>query len=82
MKQWYGAAGVCISELGKILMVKQGLPGEKKLWTIPSGEKNHNETYEACCIREIKEETGYEAGVMKPLFIKESMEGVSGCALF
>lgn len=74
MKNWYGAAGICINDQGKILMVKQGLPEEEKRWSIPSGEIETNETYEACCMREISEETGYDVQIVKALFIKESVE--------
>lgn len=70
MKKWLGAAGLCINEKKQILMVKQGQPDEEKLWTIPSGGKESNETFEACCIREIYEETGYRTSIVKPLFIK------------
>ncbi|WP_430789634.1 NUDIX hydrolase [Virgibacillus flavescens] len=71
MKKWMGSAGLCINEKKQILMVKQGLPDEEKLWTIPSGGKEANETFEACCIRETYEETGYLTSIVKPLFIKE-----------
>ncbi|GGB47108.1 NUDIX hydrolase [Virgibacillus dakarensis] len=37
MKKWFGSAGVCVNENGQILMVKQGRPEERKLWSVPSG---------------------------------------------
>ena len=37
MQKWFGAAGICINSNGQILMVLQGKPEEKKLWTVPSG---------------------------------------------
>ncbi|PFL57217.1 hypothetical protein COJ27_29910 [Bacillus cereus] len=37
-------------------MVLQGKTEEKKVWAIPSGGKEQ-EAFDACCIREIKEET-------------------------
>lgn len=70
MEKWYGSAGVCVNDLGQILMVLQGKPEEKKVWSVPSGGKEGTETYEECCIREIKEETGYDVKVIKTLFIK------------
>lgn len=51
-------------------MVLQGKPDEEKVWSIPSGGKEGNESFEECCIREIKEETGYDVKVIKPIFIK------------
>jgi len=72
MKKWMGSAGICVNEKNEqLLMVLQGQPHEKKVWSIPSGGKELNETYEECCIREISEETGYEVEIVKPLFVKE-----------
>ncbi|PFM45737.1 hypothetical protein COC59_24845 [Bacillus cereus] len=50
--------GVCINESGQLLMVLQGKPEKKKMWSIPSGGKEQRETLEECCIREIKEKNG------------------------
>lgn len=71
MDKWYGAAGVCAKE-GKILMVLQGKIEEPKCWSVPSGGIEREETAEHCCIREVKEETGYDVEIVRPLFIKEN----------
>jgi ADP-ribose pyrophosphatase YjhB (NUDIX family) len=71
MGKWVGSAGICVNENNELLMVLQGQPHEKKVWSIPSGGKELNETYEECCIREISEETGYEVNIAKHLFVKE-----------
>jgi len=71
MKKWIGAAGICINELNQVLMVLQGASDEKKLWSVPSGGLEIGETLEECCIRELREETGYDIRIIKPLFIKE-----------
>ncbi|QFT87583.1 Diadenosine hexaphosphate hydrolase [Bacillus sp. THAF10] len=73
MENWQGSAGVCVNTKGQVLMVLQGLPEEKKAWTIPSGGKEDNETFEECCIREIREETGYDTRIIQPLFSKKSV---------
>lgn len=70
MELWEGSAGVCINEHGEILMVLQGKEDEEKLWTVPAGGKETGETFEQCCIREVFEETGYEAEIIQPLFKK------------
>lgn len=70
MAKWFGSAGVCVNENGQMLLVLQGKPNEKKVWSVPSGAKKANETFEECCMREIKEETGYDVRVIKPLFKK------------
>lgn len=70
MDLWVGAAGVCINEHGEVLMVRQGKEEEEKLWAIPAGGVERNETSEECCIREVFEETGYEVEIVRPLYIK------------
>ncbi len=71
MKKWFGSAGVCI-ENGKLLMVLQGTPDEEKRWSVPSGGQEQGESSEDCCIREVFEETGYLAEIIRPLFVKET----------
>ena len=71
MHEWQGASGVCFNDKGKLLMVLQGKPDEKKTWSIPSGGRENNETYEECCIREIEEETGYKVKIVKELQVKK-----------
>ncbi|MGD6844471.1 NUDIX domain-containing protein [Bacillus infantis] len=71
MKKWIGSAGVCI-ENGKLLMVLQGTPEEEKRWSVPSGGQEQEERSEECCIREVLEETGYLAEIIRPLFVKET----------
>lgn len=70
MEHWEGSAGVCVNGQGEILMVRQGKENEQKLWAVPAGGKEPGETSEQCCIREVYEETGYEAEIIRPLFEK------------
>ncbi|WP_408005348.1 NUDIX hydrolase [Pseudalkalibacillus berkeleyi] len=55
---------------GKVLMVLQGKPNEPKRWTIPSGGKHDGESDEACCLRELFEETGYKGDIKRRLHVK------------
>lgn len=71
MEKWTGAAAVCINEKNELLMVKQGSPDEPKRWSVPSGGLENGETLEQCCIREVKEETGYDIQIMQNLFVKK-----------
>ncbi|MBM6618813.1 NUDIX hydrolase [Bacillus suaedaesalsae] len=70
MKKWYGSAGVCINNCSEVLMVLQGRENELKKWTIPSGGREEGESFEECCIRELKEETGYDVEVIQTLHTK------------
>lgn len=67
--EWAGAAALCIKN-GRVLMVKQGTPEEKKTWTVPSGGRETGETLEQCCIRETLEETGYKVTVIDKIHEK------------
>ncbi|MCA0173165.1 NUDIX hydrolase [Bacillus sp. RAR_GA_16] len=67
MQEWIGAAAVCTNDQGDLLMIQN----EKEEWAVPSGEVEKDETPEMCCIREVKEETGYEVAIEKPLFVKD-----------
>ncbi len=67
---WKGAAAICTNEYGQILMVLQGQKHEIKKWSIPSGGLLKGETFEDCCLREVKEETGYDVEIVKKLFAK------------
>lgn len=71
MKKWLGAAGVCVSDK-KLLMILQGTPDEPKRWSVPSGGLEDGETFEECCVRELREETGYDVEIIRPIFKKES----------
>ncbi|TXT12492.1 uncharacterized protein COLE_02902 [Cutaneotrichosporon oleaginosum] len=56
--------GILLNTTGdKVLMVRGWKNGSS--WVFPRGKINSNETPEACAIREVYEETGYD---MKPLF--------------
>ncbi|MEI4621020.1 NUDIX hydrolase [Bacillus pfraonensis] len=69
-----GAAALCKNDDGKLLMVLQGRPdveeAERK-WSVPSGGKWSEETFEECCIREVKEETGYDVCIIKSVYEKK-----------
>jgi ADP-ribose pyrophosphatase YjhB (NUDIX family) len=51
VEKWVGSSGICINENGQLLMVLQGKPEEKKTWSVPSGGKETNESFEECCER-------------------------------
>lgn len=70
MKEWFGSSGLCINDNGQLLMVLQGKIEEKKLWSIPSGGKEVDESFEQCCIREMEEETGYLTEIVEEVKVK------------
>ena len=68
MKEWQGAAGICMNENNEVLMVRAK---NSRAWAVPSGGIEKGETPEDCCVREFVEETGYPVKINKLLFIKE-----------
>lgn len=61
-----------MNDENKILMVLQGRPEEIKEWSVPSGGRESGESFEACCVREVWEETGYRVEIMERLHTKKS----------
>jgi 8-oxo-dGTP diphosphatase len=51
-----------------VLMVKQFVQRGDIVWNFPGGGMEQDETPEQACIREVKEETGYEVRINKLLF--------------
>jgi len=75
---WVGAAGLCVNERGRVLLVLQGGPGQDKGWAIPGGGVQPGETLEDCCRREVWEETGYRVCVHRKVHVKTGSPLIPG----
>ncbi|MEK4627100.1 MAG: NUDIX hydrolase [Solibacillus sp.] len=68
-KIWNGASAIVIKD-NQVLMVRGK---NTNSWGVPSGEIEAGETAKEACIREIWEETGYEANIIKELHTKKAI---------
>jgi 8-oxo-dGTP diphosphatase len=55
----------------KVLMVRQHVQRGDIVWNFPSGGIEEGETPEEACIREVKEETGYEVRILSKMYFDE-----------
>ncbi|AWE07735.1 NUDIX hydrolase [Lysinibacillus sp. 2017] len=68
-KVWNGASAIIIKD-NRVLMIRTK---DSNSWSIPSGGVEVGETSREACIREIAEETGYEAKIVKELHTKKTI---------
>ena len=56
----HAVVGVIVEQHGKILIVQESKPGRERLYSVPGGHVEHNETLLQAAVREVKEESGYD----------------------
>ena len=61
---WLGAAGLVVNSNGQWLVVKKRYGGLHGKWSLPAGFVQGNETIDQAAVREVKEETGIDCGVV------------------
>ncbi len=62
----FSAGGVVLKD-GRLLLIKmRNLLGEE-VWTFPKGHLEEGETAEEAALREVREETGLECRILRPL---------------
>ncbi len=63
------AGGVVFDEAGRVVLLAQTPPGGRRRWSLPKGAVEHGETPELAALREVREETGLDAEILKPVGI-------------
>lgn len=69
--KWISAGGVVIDERGQVALVRQRDRKGRWRWTLPKGRMEPGETAERTALREVYEETGLRARIVKPIVLHE-----------
>ena len=69
------AQALVFNSRGEVLMVRQTVQRGDIVWNFPGGMAEPGETPEAACIREVKEETGYDVKIIRLLNADMSIGG-------
>lgn len=79
LRPWRPAAGVVpVADDGRILMVQQFRYTTGELsWEIPAGGVNEGEDFASAAAREMREETGWAAAELEPLYRYHPSQGSS-----
>lgn len=67
-KKEHSAGGVLIRD-GRVILIKMRNLSGKEVWTFPKGHLEEGETPETAALREVKEETGLECRILRPLHV-------------
>jgi 8-oxo-dGTP pyrophosphatase MutT (NUDIX family) len=65
--KWASAGGVVLDRRGRIAVVRQRNRRGRWRWTLPKGRIDPGETTEAAALREVYEESGLQARIVRPL---------------
>ena len=68
-RKWSSAGGVVIDGRGRIALVRQRDRKRRWRWTLPKGRIDPGETPEAAALREVHEESGLRARIVRPIVL-------------
>jgi 8-oxo-dGTP pyrophosphatase MutT (NUDIX family) len=69
--KWTSAGGAVIDQRGRIALVRQRDRRGRWRWTLPKGRMEPGETAEATALREVYEESGLRARILRPIILHE-----------
>ncbi|HET6147614.1 MAG TPA: NUDIX domain-containing protein [Polyangia bacterium] len=70
-RKWTSAGGLVIDGRGRIALVRQRNRRGRWRWTLPKGRIDRGETAEAAALREVHEESGLRARILRPIVLHE-----------
>ena len=69
--KWRSAGGVVVDRRGRVALVRQKNRRGRWRWTLPKGRIDPGETPEAAALREVHEESGLRARIVRPIGVHE-----------
>lgn len=63
----FSAGGLVVDDEGRVLLIRARDLRGRPVWTLPKGTLAAGETAEQAALREVREETGYDCAVVRPL---------------
>jgi 8-oxo-dGTP diphosphatase len=69
--KWSSAGGVVVNERDEVALVLQRGRAKRWRWTLPKGRVDPGETVEAAAVREVYEETGLAARIVRPIALHD-----------
>jgi 8-oxo-dGTP pyrophosphatase MutT (NUDIX family) len=70
-RKWSSAGGLVVDGEGRIALVEQRDRKDRWRWTLPKGRIDPGETAEAAALREVYEESGLRAEIVRPLLLHD-----------
>ena len=70
-RKWLSAGGLVIDGRGRIALVRQRNRRGRWHWTLPKGRIDRGETVEVAALREVYEESGLRARIVRPIVLHE-----------
>lgn len=70
-KKWSSAGGILFDKRGRIALVRQRDRKGRWRWTLPKGRIDRGETAEEAALREVYEESGMRARIVRPIALHE-----------
>ena len=70
-KKWESAGGVVVDGDGRVALVEQRDRRNRWRWTLPKGRIDAGESAESAALREVYEESGLRAEIVRPLVMHD-----------
>jgi 8-oxo-dGTP pyrophosphatase MutT (NUDIX family) len=70
-EKWSSAGGVVVDADGCVAVIRERDRRGRRRWTLPKGRIDPGETPEAAALREVYEESGLRASIVRPIVVHE-----------